>query len=130
MSDRSGARDDGFDDWLDALEAAEAFYLECPEGHGSLPPRRVCPERGTDDLAEASLPDVGELVTYTITHVPTPAFEADAPYATAIVDFGPVRVTGRVLDVPVDDVEPGLTVEAVVTEAETTGDRLIGFRLR
>lgn len=130
MSEQDGARDDGFDDWLDALEDGEAFYLECAAGHGSLPPRRVCPECGTDDLAERSLPDVGEVDTYTVTHVPTPAFADDAPYATAVVDFGPVRVTGQVLDLPVDEVEPGLTVEATVTETETTGDRLIGFRPR
>lgn len=130
MTDQDSARNEGFDDWLDALEADEAFYLECSAGHGSLPPRRVCPECGTDSLTEHSLPNVGEVETYTVTHVPTPAFADDAPYATAIVDFGPVRVTGQILDLPVEEVEQGLTVEATVTNSATNDERLIGLRPR
>ncbi|MFC3957207.1 Zn-ribbon domain-containing OB-fold protein [Halovivax cerinus] len=130
MSDHTGARHDGYDDWLDALEANEAFSLVCPEGHGSLPPRRVCPECGARELAEEPLPAVGELDTYTVTHVPTPAFADDAPYTTGIVDFGPVRLTGRVIDVPADEVAVGLTVEATVIESETTDERLVAFRPR
>jgi len=128
MSD--DVRNEGYDDWLDALETDQAYYLECSAGHGSLPPRRVCPECGSGDLSEAPIPTAGELDTYTVTHVPTPAFEDDAPYTTGIVDFGPVRVTGRVLDLDPDEIEPGLTVEATVIETDTTGERLVGFRPR
>ncbi|ELZ13800.1 hypothetical protein C479_03106 [Halovivax asiaticus JCM 14624] len=128
MSD--DVRNDGYDDWLDALEGDQAFYLECTAGHGSLPPRRVCPECGSGELSETPLPTAGELDTFTVTHVPTPAFADDAPYVTGIVDFGPVRVTGRVLELDPDEIEPGLTVEATVIETDTTGERLVGFRPR
>ncbi|AGB15712.1 putative nucleic-acid-binding protein containing a Zn-ribbon [Halovivax ruber XH-70] len=128
MSD--DVRHDGYDDWLDPLETDQAFYLECSAGHGSLPPRRVCPECGSGDLSKTALPTAGELDTFTVTHVPTPAFADDAPYATGIVDFGPIRVTGRVLELDPDEIEPGLTVEATVIETDTTGERLVGFRPR
>lgn len=125
MSD--DVRDAGYDDWLDAVEEGQAYYLECPEGHGSLPPRRVCPDCGATDLEEVDLPGVGVIETFTITHVPTPAFEDDAPYATAVANFGPVSVTGQVVGIDVEDVENGLEVELDVTVSATTGERVLGF---
>ncbi|ELZ12882.1 hypothetical protein C478_08153 [Natrinema thermotolerans DSM 11552] len=120
--------DAGFDDWLDAAEDGTADYLECPDGHTALPPRRVCPDCGATDLEELALPDTGEIRTFTVTHVPTPAFEEDAPYATAVVDFGPVSLTGQVVGIDVDDVETGLEVELEIATSETTGERVIGLR--
>jgi uncharacterized protein len=125
--DESEVQDAGFDEWLDAAEADEAYALECPDGHGSLPPRRVCPDCGATDLEEVELPDTGEIETFTVTHVPTPAFEEDAPYATAIARFGPVRLTGQVVGADLEAVETGLDVELEITVSETTGERVLGF---
>ncbi|ELY43033.1 Zn-ribbon domain-containing OB-fold protein [Natronorubrum tibetense] len=125
--DESRTRDAGFDEWLDAAEAGEAYYLECTNGHGSLPPRRVCPDCGSTDLAETPLPESGEVATFTVTHVPTPAFEEDAPYATAVVDFGPVRITGQIVGIDLDAIENGLEVEPEITVSETTGERVLSF---
>lgn len=127
MSDDESVRDAGFDDWLDAAEEGEAYYLECPNDHGSLPPRRVCPDCGATDLEERLLPDTGEIETFTITHVPTPAFEEDAPYATAIASFGSVRLTGQVVDIEPEAIENGLSVGLEITVSETTGERILGF---
>ncbi|WP_049899663.1 Zn-ribbon domain-containing OB-fold protein [Natrinema sp. J7-1] len=124
----SDVADAGFDEWLPAAAEGDAYYLECANGHGSLPPRRVCPDCGSTDIAEAELPETGEIRTVTVTHVPTPAFEEDAPYATAVVDFGPVRLTGQVVGIDVEDVETGLTVALEITTSETTGERVIGLR--
>ncbi len=123
----SEARDAGFDDWLDAAEEDRAYYLECPDNHGSLPPRRVCPECGSTDLERTPLPGTGTIETFTVTHVPTPSFEEDAPYATAIADFGPVRLTGQVAGIDLEDVENGLEVDIAVAVSETTGDRVLTF---
>ncbi|WP_137289609.1 Zn-ribbon domain-containing OB-fold protein [Natronorubrum halophilum] len=127
MSDAAEIQDAGFDDWIDAATAGEAYALECPNGHGSLPPRRVCPDCGSTELEEVPLPETGEIETFTVTHVPTPAFADDAPYATAIADFGPVRITGQVVGIDLERVETGLEVELEITVSETTGDRVIGF---
>ncbi|MEY7850709.1 Zn-ribbon domain-containing OB-fold protein [Natrarchaeobius sp. A-rgal3] len=127
MSGENGVQDAGYDEWLDAAEEDDAFYLECPNGHGSLPPRRVCPDCGSTELARVELPATGEVETFTVTHVPTPAFEDDAPYATAIANFGPVRITGQIIGLDPDAVENGLEVELVVTVSETTDERVLGL---
>lgn len=126
----SDVRDAGYDDLLDAIAADEGYYLACENGHGSLPPRRVCPECGSRDLAEEPLPAMGEVDTYTLVTVATPDFREDAPYVTAVVDFGPVRLTGHLRGVAPDDVEAGDVVGVGVEETETTGDRLVVFRPR
>lgn len=110
--------DAGYDDLLDAIRAGEGYYLACPEGHGSLPPRRVCPVCGEADLSAAPLPAEGSVHTYTVVHVPAPQFEGKAPYVTAIAEFGPVRLTGLVVDADPEDVAVGSTVTPDVEAAE------------
>ena len=161
MSRREDApRDEGYDDWLDAVAAGEAFYLECPEGHGRLPPRRVCPACGSTDLETRPLPETGVVETLTTVHVAGPNFADDAPYATAIASFGPVRLTGVLRGIDPEEVttaigesgeatregeaatrqgeeatgqgeeETATAVEAAVGESETTGERLLVLRAR
>ncbi|MFB6136515.1 MAG: Zn-ribbon domain-containing OB-fold protein [Halobacteriaceae archaeon] len=122
------ARDAGFDDFLDALADGDGYYLRCSNGHGSLPPRRVCPECGDRTLEERPLPDGGEVVTFTVVRVATPRFADDVPYVTAVAEFGDVRLTGVLRGVDPDDAARGLAVEATVEETQTTGERLLAFR--
>jgi len=128
MSDR--ARDGGYDDWLDAIEAGEPYYVECPEGHGWLPPRRVCPTCQSRELTTASLPDSGEITSFSTVYVATPQFEDDAPYVTTLASFGPVTITGILRGVDPETVELGDVVGISVEERTTTGDRLVVFRPR
>ena len=119
-------------EWLDALADGAGFALVCPDGHGSLPPRRVCPECGAADLSREPLDETGEIETYSVVHVPSPRFAEDAPYATAVVDFGPTRLTGIVRDGGANDeapaVEIGDAVAVDVGERATDGERLVVFR--
>jgi len=124
---RYDTRDDGYDDFLDAVEESEPYYLESPSGDGWLPPRVCDPKTGERKLVEKELPATGEVVTHTTTHVAGPDFADDAPYVVAIVSFGPVSVTGQVREVDPDDVEIGQEVEIGVEQTETTGDRVIVF---
>ncbi|WP_415380856.1 Zn-ribbon domain-containing OB-fold protein [Halosimplex sp. TS25] len=128
MSDK--ARDGQYDDLLDAIESGEGYYMECANGHGWLPPRRVCPDCRSRELTETPLPESGEVATYTTVSVATPQFSADTPYVTAIVDYGPVRVTGLLRGVDPEDIEVGMPVGVEVGERQTTGDRAIVFRPR
>ncbi|WP_129114933.1 Zn-ribbon domain-containing OB-fold protein [Halegenticoccus tardaugens] len=109
----------GYDEWLAALASGEGYYLECDEGHGSLPPRRSCPHCGSPDLRETALPASGTVETYSVVHVAAPTFAGDAPYVSAICDFGGVRLTGVLRGVDADDATVGMTVEA---DAEARGD--------
>ncbi|MCY4730158.1 OB-fold domain-containing protein [Natronomonas gomsonensis] len=122
-------RHNGYDNLLDAIEDGEGYYLACPEGHGSLPPRRVCPECGSRDLTDEPLPDAGEVVAATTVSVPGPQFADDAPYVTAIVDFGPVRLTGVVRGTD-EEPGPGFVVGVDVEETTTEGERVVTFRPR
>jgi len=119
-----------YDDWLDSIEDGEGYYLACEEGHGWLPPRRICPDCGSRDLSEEPLADSGEIATHTTITVATPQFEDDAPYVTAIADFGPVSITGLVRGVAPEDVSMADVVGVEVGERETTGDRAVVFRPR
>lgn len=114
----------GHDEWLDAIAAADGFYFECPNGHGSLPPRRVCPICGSREINRQPLPATGTVVTHTTVHVPTPEFEGETPYVTAIAEFGPVRLTGLVRANDPEDVAVGQVVVATVGESERGRRRL------
>ena len=126
---RHKARDDGYDDLLDAVEEGEGYYLECANGHGSLPPRRSCPHCGSPELTETPLPEVGTIETYTTTQIAAPSFSSKAPYTTAVADFGPVRVTGIVRAEP-EDISTGLTVGLAVGRNTMTGNRMLTFHPR
>ncbi|VTT88069.1 Vng0676c [Halorubrum sp. DM2] len=135
MSDEDGSADAASTDreyaeWLDALADGDGFALACPDGHGSLPPRRVCPECGTADLSRESLDGTGTVETYSVVHVPSPRFADDAPYATAVVDFGPTRLTGvyREGGDAAPDPAIGDRVTVDVGERVTDGERLVVFR--
>jgi len=128
MTDR--APDGAYDAWLDAIAAEEGFYLACPDDHGSLPPRRVCPHCHSPDIKKRPLPATGEIASHTTVHVPTPAFEADAPYVTALADFGDVTITGVLRGDDPENVAIGDPVGVDVGERATTGDRLVVLRPR
>jgi len=98
------------DEFCRAIETGDPFYLACPDGHGSVPPRRVCPDCGAQSLTERSLPDSGRVRAATTVHVATSAFADSAPYVTAIADFGPVSLTGLVVGTAPDAVEHGTDV--------------------
>lgn len=93
-----------------AIETGEGFYLACPNGHGAVPPRRVCPHCGVQSLTTQALPDTGRVQARTVVHVGTSAFTDSVPYITAIAEFGPVSLTGVVTGAPPDAVEQGTEV--------------------
>lgn len=120
--------DAGFDEWVHAFVADDGYYFECENGHGLLPPRRICPDCGSAAFTEESLPETGVVETITTVHVSAPSFEADAPYDTAVVDLGPIRITGVVVDDEPGTVQIGDQVEADVGASETTGDDVLVLR--
>lgn len=124
MSDET--RDAGYDDFLDALAAGEPYYLETPSGNGWLPPRQIDPETGEREFTEQPLPETGEILTSTTTYVAGPSFAEDAPFVVAVVDFGPVRITGQVRGLDHDDVEIGQEVSIDVGWSEND-ERLVVF---
>ena len=116
--------------WLDAINSGRGFYLECPNGHGWLPPRRVCKTCSSTDLDRVTLPASGVIETYTEIHVPSPRFEHEDSVVVAIADFGGVSITGR-LDTTADEsIELGAPVELAVERSATTDERILTFYIR
>lgn len=122
------SRDAGYDDFLDAVEEGDPYYLESSEGDAHLPPMPYDPATGEEGLTRESLPDSGEILTHTTTHIAAPQFDDDAPYVTAIASFGPVDLTGQIRGIAPEDVEIGLSVELDVERSETTDERVLVFR--
>ncbi|MFB6184279.1 MAG: Zn-ribbon domain-containing OB-fold protein [Haloarculaceae archaeon] len=116
--------DGDFEAFLDAVDAGRGYYLRCPRDHGSLPPRRVCPECGERSLTKRPLPDHGTVTATTRIEVAPPAFAPEAPYLVCIADFGPVRITGRV---PTADVDVGATVRLAVAGGDDRIDSHLLF---
>ncbi len=116
-------RETGYDAWLDALEAGEGYFLR-DGGRATVPPAVT----GGDGLEFEPLPETGAVRSKTVIRVPHPDFGADAPYAIAIGDFGPVTLTGQVAGIDPEDVETGLAVVPTVRECETSGKRFVAFR--
>ncbi|MFP9191449.1 Zn-ribbon domain-containing OB-fold protein [Natrialbaceae archaeon A-CW1-1] len=128
MSDKTaGTAHDAF---LAALGQGDGYYLECPSGHATLPPRYGCPKCASPELQERPLPETGTIAASTTIRVPAPAFADDSPYVVAVAEFGSVRLTGRILGFnPTETtVEPGTPVAATTVR---TGDKtLVAFELR
>lgn len=118
----------GYDDLLAAIEEGTGYYVECENGHAAFPPRRICQECGSRQLAERLLPETGTVITYTIVSVATPRFQDDTPYVLSIVDFGPIRLTGQLRGITPDEVDTGLEVSSFIEEPEATDDPLVVFR--
>ena len=127
MSERRDEDATAFDEFVDALADGEGFYLECTDGHASLPPRTCCPDCGDSELERRPLPERGELASRTTIRAPAPQFEAEAPYVLGIASIGPIRLTGRLegVDPDGDDVDIGAPVAVGVRE--TTDGRLVVF---
>lgn len=112
-----------------AIETGEGFYLACPDGHGSVPPRRVCPHCGAQSLTAEPLPETGRVQAATVVHVATAAFADSAPYVTAVADFGPVTLTGIVAGAS-DTVERGTEVTVGIERNEARQRPTLVFQPR
>jgi uncharacterized protein len=64
-------------------------------------PRPVCPACGSTDVEWFAASGLATLYSYVINHRPAPGFEADAPYAIAVVELaeGP-RMMSNIVGVP------------------------------
>lgn len=69
-------------------------------------PRQRCPVCWRDSLTWREVSGKGVVVTYTIIHKPGhPAFEAEAPYAVALIDLDEgARILSNVIGCPADEV--------------------------
>ena len=86
-------------DFWDGIKRGEFRLQRCSNAKCAnkpyFPPRPFCPECGSRDVASFTASGRGKLHTYVINQRPAPGFEADAPYAIAVVELneGPRLLT-------------------------------------
>jgi uncharacterized OB-fold protein len=108
-----------------AATAEQRFLLQrCRScGNAQFYPKTTCTTCGADELDWEDASGRGTLYTFTVARRPThPAFTGTEPYVVAIIELaeGP-RVTGNLVDCPVDDVRVGMPVELGWDEPDTDG---------
>ncbi len=77
-----------------------------------MPPREICPACLSEDMRWMELKGTGELLTYTVVHVPSPLFEGKAPYMLGIVKLAEgVALSGLIRETPEEKLRVGLAVK-------------------
>jgi uncharacterized OB-fold protein len=118
-----------FDAFTDAIEADEQEYLTCTTcGHGTLPPRQMCPTCGSTDLTRKPLSRRGEIVSFTTISITIPKFHGETPYTVALVELDEeITLTGQLRDVTPEELAIGDEV-VLGTEPHDEGTDIITFR--
>ncbi|AXG06371.1 Zn-ribbon domain-containing OB-fold protein [Haloplanus rubicundus] len=118
-----------FDSFTDTIESDEQQYLACETcGHGTLPPRRLCPACGSTDLTREPLSKRGKVLSFTEISITIPKFHGETPYTVALVELDEeITLTGQLRDATADDIAIG---DAVVlgTEPRDAGTAVLTFR--
>ncbi len=100
----------------EGLRRHELLVQECGAcGRLRFVPSELCPACYSANVAWSRVSGRGRVYTYTVVHrAPTPAYQAEAPYALAYVelDEGP-RMPARLVDLDPAAVEVGMKVEVV-----------------
>lgn len=114
----------------DALRRHELVVQRCDDcGELRFAPSVRCRRCGSASATWVPMSGDATVYTYTIVHrAPTPAYQADAPYAIAYVELaeGP-RMPTRLVDVDTDAVAIGMPVEVVFDDVD---DDLTLYRFR
>jgi len=107
-------------EFYDNLRDGRLTTTECRDcGDLQFPPRTVCPECHSDDLAYVELPHEGELFAFSTVRAGAPmGMEDEVPFVTGIVDLGDVRLSTRIDDAEYDDLEIGDPVELKIVEID------------
>jgi uncharacterized OB-fold protein len=81
-------------------------------GRVFFPGRLVCDGCANRDFEAITLPNQGELVTFTVIRVAPEGFGDQAPYAIGIVEvMKGVRFTTQIVDIPLEDIAVGMPVK-------------------
>ncbi|ENN96117.1 hypothetical protein J422_04123 [Methanocaldococcus villosus KIN24-T80] len=100
-----------------------------------FPTRELCPKcRRKTKFEEIKLSGRGKVYSYSIIHTAPKEFEKEAPYIIAIVELEEgVKVTGQIVDCPLDKIKIGLPVETVFRKIKEEGEDgviVYGYKFR
>ncbi|MCE5262769.1 MAG: Zn-ribbon domain-containing OB-fold protein [Deltaproteobacteria bacterium] len=103
-------------DFIDHLQQGRVMGTRCKTcGTRYFPPRADCCKSLDSDMEWFDVKGTGTLLTYsTLSYAPT-GFGQDLPYTIAVVDFGSVRVFGRLhRSIPAEDIAIGMPLKPAV----------------
>ncbi len=105
--------------WREIRQRYKGIGAECGNcNRVYFPPREICPECRRESfgkMKERELSGTGRVITYTQVHDPMPDFKMMVPYTMAIVEMDEnVRITGQLVDVDYERVEPGMKVNVTI----------------
>lgn len=110
----SQTRVEAFVDYLDKGELRATKCGNCAQIF--FPPRADCPNCLGSEMEWVKVEGNGNLVSFTQVNYAPAGFEQDVPYTLSLVDFGNVKVFGRInSDVPQDALQVGMLMKAVVS---------------
>ncbi|BBO67409.1 hypothetical protein DSCA_13390 [Desulfosarcina alkanivorans] len=83
-------------DFIDHLEQGRVTGTRCEScGKAFFPPRADCCDCRSSTMKWFDVQGTGKLVTYSTLAFGPKGFEADLPYTIALVDYGEVKLFGR-----------------------------------
>lgn len=120
--------------WREQIPRYRLLGEECMKcGARYFPSRSIC-KCGSTDFKKHKLPETGEIITWTVIRNAPFGYEKYAPYVVALIELeGGLRILSQVVDVELDEVKPGLKVEAVfrrVKEDGSSGILQYGYKFR
>ena len=103
-------------DFIDHLESGQVMYTHCKScGEDFFPPRADCAGCLSSDMEWREVSGTGKLLTYSQLKYAPVGFDADLPYAIALLDYGDYQVFGRLdSDLDIDQVRIGMEMTTVV----------------
>lgn len=102
-------------DFIDHLEAGKVMGTHCKScGLHFFPPRADCSTCLLSDVEWFEVSGTGRLVTYSMLEFAPIGFDADLPYAIALLDYGKFKVFGRIAaDIPEGEIQIGMPMKTV-----------------
>lgn len=103
-------------DFIDHLKEGRIMGTRCKDcGLHFFPPRADCHQCFSGNMEWFEISGKGTLVTYSRLEYAPAGFESDLPYCIALVDYGHVKVFGRIAsDIPEEEVNPGMEMSIAV----------------
>lgn len=100
-------------DFIDYLEQGKVMATRC-QGCGQVffPPRADCFQCLDSQIEWFEVSGTGKLVTFSKLKYAPVGFEEDLPYSIAVVDYGDLKVFGRIADdIPDEDIKIGMAMK-------------------
>ncbi|CAB5121606.1 conserved protein associated with acetyl-CoA C-acyltransferase [Olavius algarvensis associated proteobacterium Delta 3] len=105
-------------DFIDYLEQGKVMGTRCGAcGKSFFPPRSNCYRCLDNPMEWFEVSGNGTLVTYSRLQFAPIGFEADLPYAIALLDYGDYKVFGRISsEIPEEELSIGMPMRTRVNE--------------